>query len=55
MTVCGHIQAGIERIIINGSVRLMWKPLLGELPIIGGMQASSYNQILAEYSSSLQD
>lgn len=35
-----RLRAGIERIIVNGRVRFMFKPLLGELPIIGGMQAA---------------
>lgn len=39
--VSSFVQAGIERIIVNGRIRFQFRPLLGELPIIGGMQVEN--------------
>ena len=42
MRLSSVMQAGLERIIVNGRVRFMFRPLLGELPIIGGLQVSLF-------------
>ena len=39
------LQAGVERIIVNGRVRFQFRPLLGELPIIGGMQVQPHHSL----------
>ena len=40
LTVVMCVQVGTEKLIVNGRVRLILKPLLDELPIVGAIQVS---------------
>ena len=34
------MQVGTEKLILNGRVRIIMKPLMDELPIVGAIQVS---------------
>ena len=38
---------GTEKLILNGRVRIIMKPLMEELPIVGAIQVTQFNHICA--------
>ena len=44
-----HVQVGVEKVTLNGRVRITLKPLMDEMPIVAAMQVRPFHRHLLIY------